>query len=679
MKVESYKILIVEDSKTTSEYLEKSLKNIGHQIVGTASNGKDAIVKAKKFRPDLILMDIQLKGSMDGIKAAEIIKNHIDIAVVYLTAKSNNKTLKRAQISDPFAYILKPFKLEELEININIAVHKHRKLKENKEKFYSLYSFMSEGFALHQIIYADSGKAKDYLIIDINPAYESMFGLKKESAIGKKASQLFDTENPPYLDIYAEVAATGKARAFETYFQRLNKHFYISVFSPSQGKFATIISDITERKKNELKLKEQNEEIAILNEKYAATNQDLKENYNELEKVKEKAEESDRLKSAFLANMSHEIRTPMNGILGFAELLKDRDLSVEDKEEYTKIINELGNDLLQIINDILDISNIEANQVKIEIEECSVNTLFSELYMIFDSEKSKKNKTNIKIRINKAFEDKNSYIYADETRLRQVLSNLISNALKYTNEGQIEIGYQLINNNLRFYIKDTGIGIPKDKQKIIFERFRQADESRTRKHKGTGLGLAISKRLVELMGGEIWVESEGIENLNIFSADKQKTSRKGSVFYFTFPYQPVYQIAEIDDNKNNENTIFNWKNKKILIVEDDSASFQYLEAVMEETQVHIIHTTDGEKAVEICKVNQDIDLVLMDIQLPKMDGYEATRQIKKVRKNLPVITQTAYAMKEDRKMSIEAGCNDYISKPINLKTLMTTLDKYLRT
>jgi len=459
----------------------------------------------------------------------------------------------------------------------------------------------------------------------------------------------------------------------------LNKHFYISVFSPSQGKFATIISDITERKKNELKLKEQNEEIAILNEKYAATNQALKENYNELEKAKEKAEESDRLKSAFLANMSHEIRTPMNGILGFAELLKDRDLSVEDKEEYTKIINELGNDLLQIINDILDISNIEANQVKIEIEECSVNTLLSELYMIFDSEKSKKNKTNIKIRINKAFEDKNSYIYADETRLRQVLSNLISNALKYTNEGQIEIGYQLINNNLRFYIKDTGIGIPKDKQKIIFERFRQADESRTRKHKGTGLGLAISKRLVELMGGEIWVESEGIENLNIFSADKQETSRKGSVFYFTFPYQPVYQIAEIDDNKNNENTIFNWKNKKILIVEDDSASFQYLEAVMEETQVHIIHTTDGEKAVEICKVNQDIDLVLMDIQLPKMDGYEATRQIKKVRKNLPVITQTAYAMKEDRKMSIEAGCNDYISKPINLKTLMTTLDKYLRT
>jgi len=379
---------------------------------------------------------------------------------------------------------------------------------------------------------------------------------------------------------------------------------------------------------------------------------------------KQKAEEADKLKSTFLANMSHEIRTPMNGIIGFAEILKDPSLSYEKKEEYLNLIQESGKILLDLVNDIIDISKIEANQIVTEETECSLNYFLFELYSFFLSNNSNKGISNIELRLNKGLTNENSRIYTDQMRLRQVLTNLIGNALKYTCEGYIEFGYILKDDQtLQFFVKDTGIGIQKNKLSNIFERFVQVHNSTTRQYQGTGLGLAISKGFIELMGGKIWVESE-IE--------------KGSTFYFTIPFKPVEHIDKkmiIQDQNVRQN--YAWNNKTLLIVEDDNVSFRYLAEILKKTKVNILHEINGRNAVKTCKSNENIDLVLMDIQLPDINGYEATKQIKKNRKELPVIAQTAFAMTEDKDKCLAVGCNDYIAKPITSAELLSKISIYI--
>ncbi len=391
------------------------------------------------------------------------------------------------------------------------------------------------------------------------------------------------------------------------------------------------------------------------------TNQ--KKTEKEYFEAKNKAEESDQLKSAFLANMSHEIRTPLNAILGMSDLLKEEDISNEEKNQYTKIIRERGTDLLHLINDIIDISKIEANQIRIEPEQCSVNSIIYELFTYYNVEKEKNEKDNIQIVTSLTFDDADSFIIADSTRLKQVLSNLLSNALKYTDKGIITIGYKQKRDIIEFFVKDTGIGISKEQQAIIFERFRQLDNNDTRPLGGTGLGLSISSKLAELMGGNITVKSE---------------PNKGSVFTLTIPYKPA-KAKNTDTEKNTAAQEHkDWSDKKILIVEDDNFSFQYLEAILKPTNIQIIHAIDGKTAIDICNSQEDIGLILMDIQLPEKDGLTTTREIKKTRKDLHVIAQTAYAMEEDRARSFRAGCSDYISKPIDKRAMLSIISKYLK-
>lgn len=389
---------------------------------------------------------------------------------------------------------------------------------------------------------------------------------------------------------------------------------------------------------------------------------DLWKTQKDLIKAKEKAEESDRLKSAFLANMSHEIRTPMNAIMGFAQLLKEKQLTKEKQNRFLGIINDRSRDLLRIINDIIDISKIEANQLIIEETPFSVNKMLLELYTTFDAEIQKENRPNLKLNVETLFRKEEATIISDENRLKQILINLIHNAIKFTDVGKIDFGYTInMEGELEFYVKDTGIGISKKDQKIIFERFRQADDSATRKYGGTGLGLPICKNIVSMLGGKIWVESE-IGN--------------GSAFFFTVPYKP-FEDTNIKSEES-KSIKYNWKDKTILIVEDDPSSLSYLLEILDSTQIIIEKATNGSEMHDILTKNKNIRLVLLDINLPEISGNQLVKQIKELKPAIPVVAQSAYSMAEEKKLSMECGFDDYITKPVDAKLLLSIINKYIK-
>lgn len=395
-----------------------------------------------------------------------------------------------------------------------------------------------------------------------------------------------------------------------------------------------------------------------------ATSIQRKENEVELVLAKEKAEESDKLKSAFLANMSHEIRTPMNAILGFSELVARPNIQPEKREVYTQHIVSNGKLLLTLVDDIIDLAKIEAGQLKIKRNTSNVDELLTELQHICIAEKKRLKKDNIQIVRESNKEGAPQWLLCDGFRLKQILLNLLSNALKFTFIGSIEFGYEIPNNaTIQFYVRDSGIGISKEQQQIIFDRFRQADDSATRQFGGTGLGLAISKKLVELMGGRIWVESK--QNF-------------GSTFYFTLPLilPDLGNLAKKDklDFQGNHQV---YKDKTVLIVEDNEANFIYLHELIKPLGFKIIRAFNGKDAVEYIEKKTTIHLILMDMQLPEMDGFEATKRIKLISPSIPVIAQTAYALADERARAIDAGCDYYLSKPISADALLYLINEVL--
>lgn len=393
----------------------------------------------------------------------------------------------------------------------------------------------------------------------------------------------------------------------------------------------------------------------------------------ELIMAKEKAVESDRLKSAFLANMSHEIRTPLNGILGFSELLEDPKLTEESRQHYIKVIRNSGARMLNIINDIIDISKIESGQMKVSISETNVNELMESLYFFFKPEVERK---GMQFSVKDSLPFENANIQTDKEKVYAILTNLVKNAIKFTNKGQIEFGYEIVAGNdpsgidkkdnkpeeLIFFVKDTGIGIPQEKLGIVFERFRQVNETNTRNFEGAGLGLSISKAFVEMLGGRLWVESE---------------YGKGSTFYFTLPYntEPQKKVPKAVVEPKAEVPV---KSKyKIMIVEDDKFSEVLLTLAVEAISKKIIKVRNGIDAVELCRENPDIDLILMDIKMPEMDGYEATRQIRQFNKDVIIIAQTAFGQISERENVLESGFNDYIAKPLSVNSVGSLIRKHL--
>ena len=381
--------------------------------------------------------------------------------------------------------------------------------------------------------------------------------------------------------------------------------------------------------------------------------------FDNLKIAKEKAEESDRLKTSFLHNVSHEIRTPLNAIIGFSGFLGDPDVKPEEREKYIEIISQNNNQLLSIINDILNISQIESGQVKLKVAPVNIDQILKNIYLQFIPEVQRK---NLDLKYNTSRGKDTIVFHTDENKLIQIISNLISNAIKFTNKGYIEIGYGLNDGNLSFFVKDTGIGISENDQEKIFDRFYQVDLNVSRTFGGTGLGLSITKAFVTLLGGRIWVKSR----LN-----------SGSVFHFTLPGKssesdkiPAERVKRI--GKKELKSI-----KSILVAEDVESNYALIKAILGQYDYELIRARDGREAIDLFRNNPGIGLVLMDIKIPVIDGFNAIKEILKIR-YVPVIAQTAYAHQTDRIRALEYGCVDYLAKPFNRNQLIEMVNRYIK-
>lgn len=368
----------------------------------------------------------------------------------------------------------------------------------------------------------------------------------------------------------------------------------------------------------------------------------------------EKAEESDRLKSAFLANMSHEIRTPLNGVIGFAKYLKDfPDTAPEERLRFLNIISSSADHLLMLINDIIDISKIDTGQLTINLEHVNVNDLMDEVYTFYFNSHPGLAQRGIAFTFSVALPDSEAVVMADRLRLRQVLTNLVGNALKFTEQGSVTFGYRVSDdsNMLEFYVTDTGIGIEPDKQEVIFHHFRQADDSIARNYGGTGLGLAICKSLVQLMGGTITVDSE---------------KGKGSTFSFTLPFQTVRtEGPDVTSDINPKPALDFCKGKVALIAEDEKNSLLFLETVLGKIGFTCILAENGLEALEKFRQAQRVDIVIVDLKMPGLGGIETAKQIKALCADVPVIIQSAHAFNDERQLCQAIGCSSFITKPID--------------
>jgi CheY-like chemotaxis protein len=353
----------------------------------------------------------------------------------------------------------------------------------------------------------------------------------------------------------------------------------------------------------------------------------------------------------------------MNHILGGLDLLLDPDITSDEKEEFHTIIKRSSNQLLNLIDDIIDVSQLDAGQVEIKKENFPLREFLDEVEE--EADKLGEDSPNVEFQINtSAHQSELDSIFSDKVRLKQVLISLLSNAFKFTEEGSIELGYEKkAENSIQFYVSDTGIGIPEESKKVIFEQFRQVDYEHTREYEGAGLGLTLAKGMVELMGGEIWVDS---------------VPGKGSTFYFTVSTKKPVQKEKPKSTpvSKQEKSTHDWQDKTILIVEDEEMNYQYLKTVLKKTKANLLWGENGLEGVKLAREN-DIHIVLMDIQMPEMNGYEATRQILEIKPETPIIAQTAHALKEEKSKCFEAGAVDYMSKPLNRKTLLQIIGKHI--
>ncbi|WP_462280605.1 response regulator [Salinivirga cyanobacteriivorans] len=379
----------------------------------------------------------------------------------------------------------------------------------------------------------------------------------------------------------------------------------------------------------------------------------------QLHRAKSKAEESDKLKTIFLTNLSHEIRTPLNSIIGFSDLLTDPDLTDDQREEFTELISKSGASLLTLVDDIIDLSKIEANQIQINKDRFNINQMLVDLHEAIEENRDAAHKHAVSLEYYiPGNEDQALYFEHDDFRIRQVLSNLIKNALKYTNKGEVKFGYRLTEDEIVFFVKDTGLGISEQDKAHIFEHYNSGKS--IEQFGGSGLGLSISKKLVEILGGKI-----------DFTTDELK----GSEFFFSFPLDK--HDTSHDTARTELAETYDWSDIQILVAEDEQNNFMFIKEALKNTGAKIIWAEDGQKAVEEAQRNPKIDLVLMDIKMPKLNGYEATKQIKKIRSDLPIIAQTAYAMSDEKDLSLQAGCDEYLTKPIRPKKLLKKINQLL--
>jgi PAS domain S-box-containing protein len=473
----------------------------------------------------------------------------------------------------------------------------------------------------------------------VSPSYCKLFGKHEDELIGNKfmplvheedreitAKAMEDLMKPPFIAYVEQRALTQNGWRWIAWSDS-------AIHSPDE-KIKEIIGigrDITERKLAD----------------------------EELRKARDRAEESDKLKTAFLNNMQHEIRTPLNGILGFMELLNNQDVDSQKREFYMRIIRQSSHQLLSIIDDIINIATIEAGQEKLRESPTSITQVLQTVYEQFRNKaEAKQLRFNYRVKLNQ----QQSIAVTDEMKLTQVLNNLVNNAIKFTDEGSVEIVCSLKDAQLHFSVKDSGIGIAPEFHNLIFERFRQVNLNSVREHSGNGLGLAISKAYVELLGGRIELES---------------LPGKGSEFSFSIPYKPANRTSADAANPERVKEDLNLeKIRTLLIAEDEHSNLLLIKILLEKFNLQILHANTGQEAVKYCHENPAIDMVLMDLKMPGMDGFDATRVIKRQRPGLPVIALSAYTLDTEKEKAMAAGCDDYLSKPLSKQDLYKMLFKY---
>ncbi len=647
--------------------------------------------------------------------------------------------------------------------------HMEEALRESEGKFHSLYNAMTEGVALHELVYDARGIPVDYILLEVNPAFETILGLKREVVIGRRASEAYGTEIAPYLAIYAQIVLTGKPVFFEDTFAPLGKIFSISAFSPMPHQFATVFDDISERRRGEELLRVKTEEVdtffkmaldllCIANtdgyfvrlnpewettlgypldelqnrrftdfihpDDWAATAQvmadlseqktilsftnrycrkdgtyrwiewrvrpvgklvyaaarditERKRTEEALANAKVAAEVANQAKSAFLATMSHEIRTPMNGVLGMAQMLLMPDIKEHERQDYARIILTSGQQLLSLLNDILDLSKVEAGRITLESIPFYPDRLLADISATFAKDAHLKLLAMTAVWVGPATQQ---YL-GDSNRLRQMLANLVSNAIKFTEQGQIHIEIGVLESDeqtalLEFSVADTGIGIPEDKQAKLFKSFSQVDSSITRRFGGTGLGLSIVQRLAMLMGGDVGYHSEPGVGSRFWFRCRAKLVRAGIVAVgansrlaysdrAASPPMPTTQLSG-----------------RVFVAEDNNISRMVIEALLKQFGVTVALASNGQQALEAIMAGDPADIILMDLQMPVMDGYTATARIRQWETETgclrrPIIALTADAFAEDQQRCLDIGMDDFLSKPLVIDTLKQTLIRWL--
>ncbi len=690
MNIDEFKnstILIVDDQPKNLDVLISSLERYGFDFL-IAQSGEIAIKRASQTKPDMVLLDILMPG-MDGFEVCGKLKRidgFADVPIIFMSALTETVDKLKGFELGAVDYITKPFQLEEIiaRIKTHLTISSLQKklneanqsleekvLQRTKElqqevelrtalenKYRQLVETLQEGIWALDI----NGNT-----MYVNPRLASMLGYSVEylmecSLVDFVAEDLKDE----VLELLRE--PVDRVGSFDFRLVHANgKEIHVSMASSVMkneenrpiGSLIAVV-DISRRKKAELDL--------IMKEKVLeAQNAVLLDRHDKITKIneelvfaKDKAEESDRLKTAFLANLSHEIRTPMNAIVGFAELLKMSNSVEPSKQLYIDMIVAGTLQLKDIINDIIDISKLQSKQYPIQLEQVNLTGLLDEVRKLASEELRSTKKNNIALLIREPFLEETAYVNSDPARMMDVFKKLVKNAVKFTEKGQVEIGYSILNDYVHFFVKDTGIGVAIESQKLIFEQFRQVEESFTRKFGGTGLGLAISKGFVELLGGEIWLESE---------------LGRGSTFWFSIPYTPMYQ-SEKRTTGNGERKKIDWKHKTILIAEDEEINVVYLREILNSMDVKLLIARDGQEAVELFSKHPETDLVLLDIKMPVLNGFEALKEIKK-NSDVPVVAQTAYALSEDETLSLQEGFDAYISKPVKPEKLIEIIGQLL--
>lgn len=640
-----YKILFAEDIPDDMELAEMELRKAGIQFESVRTETKiDFLNALRSFKPDVVISDYAMP-TFNGMEALELVLKYAPFTPVIIhTGSINEETAVKCMKAGAYDYVLKE-KIMRLPYALREAHDRSIILKENKlaqtalmiseEKYKGLFNSIAQGVFYVQndgAISTINSAACNILFLDTRHHYD-LERLNNEWEFKTESYLPFDLRNYQNAKIQDDgYIINNKVIKAKHLSSKIEKWIQFNIIpqlydeNKSHYHSLVVIEDITERKKSEIDL--------IL--------------------AKEKAEESDRLKTSFLANLSHEVRTPMNAILGFSELLSEIKTINEEERFYIETIQNNSSKLLNIITDIIEMSKIETEKIilnKGNFELTALKTVVNELY----------HTTAISKGINlilTGFED-SIVLNSDEQKLKKILTILIDNAVKFTDKGEIRVRCIIKPGLIEFQIIDTGCGVPEGHEELIFERFRQADETYSRKHGGTGLGLSIARAYTEALGGKIWYTKKEI----------------GSQFTINIPVSWTYSKQESQILSDSENPDFS--DYTVLVAEDDATNFAYLTKILALTHVNILYASNGAEAVELLTENHEVNLVLMDIRMPVMDGYEATETIRKFNTEIPIIATTAYAMSGDKEKCIQAGCNAYVSKPIRKSELFTVIGKFL--